>query len=889
MYNSLSISNKQYDYIDLPAYAGAKLAKLPFTLRILLENVLRQSTTGDEMAWEQLADSILNWQPQAHQRPSVPFQPARVLLQDLTGVPLLTDLAAMRSAKARMGADPKSIMPKIPVDVVIDHSLQVDFNQPPNPLERNKALEYERNLERYQLLRWAQEVLPQFRVIPPGKGICHQVNLEFLATVAATSEINGRPLIFPDTVFGADSHTPMINGLGVLGWGVGGIEAVAAMLGKPSELLLPDVIGICLSGSLPEGATPTDLTLTIVEKLRKVGVVGQFVEFFGEGLQRISIPDRAMTANMAPESGATAIYFPVDDETLAYLKLTGRSPENVDLVKNYYKRQNLFRDSFTPNPSFTKEIEIDLSTIKPSLAGPFRPQDRVEVGNLKENLVDALQKSRYEQGFSVSKDRLDDTITIKLNEQSVTLRHGALLIAAITSCTNTSNPMVMLAAGLLAKKAVELGLRVNPTVKCSLMPGSQVVTAYLQAADLLNPLAALGFHLVGYGCGTCIGNSGPLAPEIEAALIKHPIVTASISSGNRNFEGRIHPLTTANYLASPPLIVAYALAGNVNINLENEPLGFASNGKPVFLKEVYPTLQEVENLFKEIQPGLFSTVYDNIFSGDDAWNSLYPNQPSDLFKWDPNSTYITEPPYFEEKIGKRIKQNEQNIKGARVLALLGDSITTDHISPAGTIPVKSPAGEYLCGLGIEPKDFNSYGARRGNDQVMRRSTFANIRLKNIMVPDREGGFTRHFPSGRVMTIYEASDQYQKAGVPLIVIGGKEYGSGSSRDWAAKGPLLLGIRAIIAESFERIHRANLIGMGILPLQFMPGENAEKLGLTGEESFDLIGLDHLSINSICQVRVNRENGEPFTFDTIVRIQTKGELKSYLAGGILSEALL
>lgn len=889
MLNTLSISNERYQYIDLPAYAGDKLAKLPFTLRILLENILRQSISGDGLEFKKLAEAILNWQPQPHQKPSIPFQPARVLLQDLTGVPLLTDLAAMRSAKARMGADPKSIMPMIPVDLVIDHSLQVEFNQPPNPLERNMALEYQRNHERYQLLRWAQEVLPRFRVVPPGKGICHQVNLEFLATVVAKGEINGTPFIYPDTVFGTDSHTPMINGLGVLGWGVGGIEAIAAMLGKPSELLLPNVIGLCLYGSLPQGATPTDLTLSVVEKLRVEGVVGQFVEFFGEGLQSISIPDRAMIANMTPEAGATVIYFPVDDEVLSYLRLTGRSPDDVGLVENYYKRQNLFRDSLTANPNFTKVIEINLSSIKPSLAGPFRPQDRLEIGNLKENLVNSLKKSRYEQGFSISADQMDDEVTIKLNEQSVTLRHGSLLIAAITSCTNTSNPMVMLTAGLLAKKAVALGLSVNSAVKCSLMPGSQVVTAYLKAADLLKPLESLGFHLVGYGCGTCIGNSGPLAPEIEAALLTHPIVTASISSGNRNFEGRIHPSTRANYLASPPLIVAYAIAGNVNINLESEPLGVSSNGKPVFLNEIFPSQQEVENLYKEIQPGLFSSVYENIFSGDDLWNSIYPDHHSDLFLWDSDSTYITEPPYFLGQTEVRVKQQEKSIKGARLLALLGDSITTDHISPAGVIPLESPAGEFLQSKGVKQKDFNTYGARRGNDQVMRRGTFANIRLKNQLVPDREGGFTRHFPSGSVMTIFEASEIYQNEAVPLIIIGGKEYGSGSSRDWAAKGPMFLGVRAIIAESFERIHRANLVGMGILPLAFQPGEDAGMMALTGEECFDLVGLDQLSVNSHCQVWVYRKNGESFSFDTIVKIQTESELQSYLAGGILWEALL
>lgn len=888
MFKTFTYSGNLYHWIDLPDYAGENLSKLPFSLRILLENVLRQSVIADDEDLFTSATDIINWQPNDQHRSSIPFQPSRVLLQDLTGVPLLTDLAAMRSEKARMGADPKSIKPIIPVDLVIDHSLQVDFHKNPNPLERNMALEYQRNRERYQLLRWAQDVLPGFRVVPPGKGIVHQINLEHLATVVSRREFNDQTLIYPDTVFGTDSHTPMINGLGVLGWGVGGIEAIAAMLGKPSELVLPDVIGLRLHGRLSQKATPTDLTLRIVEMLRQEGVVGKFIEIFGEGLQSISIPDRAMIANMSPETGATAIYFPIDNEVLAYLKLTGRQFSDVKLVENYYRRQNLFRNSMTRNPVFTKEINIDLSKIKTSLAGPFRPQDRIEIGHLKHNLSGLLNKNQLKQGFSVPEEKINEKVTIKLDNKTVTLQHGSLLIAAITSCTNTSNPMVMLAAGLLAKKAVDLGLGVSPAIKCSLMPGSQVVTAYLSAAGLLEPLAKLGFHLVGYGCGTCIGNSGPLAPEIETALKKHPLITASISSGNRNFEGRIHPLTRANYLASPPLVVAYAIAGNMLINLDDEPLGTSSNGEPVYLMDIYPSHQEVEQLSELIQPKLFSTVYDNIFTGDKAWQSIYSDNPSDLFKWDSTSTYIKEPPYFGNKTVIDYKENEQNITGARLLAILGDSVTTDHISPAGTIPLESPAGKYLRSIGVEQDDFNTYGARRGNDQVMRRGTFANIRLKNIMVPDREGGFTRHIPSGKKMTIFEASERYLKEKVPLIVVGGKEYGCGSSRDWAAKGPMLLGVRAIIAKSFERIHRANLIGMGILPLEFQPGEDAETLGLDGTESFTLFGLDQLSINSVCQVQVNRENGNSFTFDTIVKINTKGEIWTYLAGGILHEAL-
>lgn len=889
MRNTLAIANKQYQYIDLPAYGGERLIKLPMTLRILLENVLRLSTFRRDKEIHHKAQAILDWQPQAHQRPSVPFQPSRLLLQDLTGVPLLVDLAAMRSEKARMGADPETIAPKIPVDLVIDHSLQVDFNHPPNPRERNMALEYQRNHERYQLLRWAQEVFPRFRVVPPGKGIVHQVNLEYLATVVAKDEHNETSIIYPDTVFGTDSHTTMVNGLGVLGWGVGGIEAIAAMLMKPTDIVLPDVVGLCFHGELPEGTTPTDLTLRIVEILRQEGVVGQFIECFGEGLQNISTPDRAMIANMTPETGATVIYFPVDEETLSYLQLTGRSPNQVAIVENYYKKQSLFRDPLKPSPNFTDVIDIELDRIQPSLAGPFRPQDRLDKNILKHQFIESLKNNRNKHGFSISSDHIADEVTINLNDHPINLRHGSLLIAAITSCTNTSNPMVMLAAGLLAKNAVNLGLEVNPAVKCSLMPGSQVVTAYLERADLLAPLEQLGFSLVGYGCGTCIGNSGPLMPEIESALKLNPLITASVSSGNRNFEGRIHPFTKANYLTSPPLVVAYAIAGRIDIDLTTEPVGITAKGDSVFLEDIYPSRKEVENLYDLIQPELYKSVYANLFSGDDAWNAILPGQSTDLFPWDPNSTYITEPPYFSLNTKENNYRTNKYIEGARILALLGDSVTTDHISPAGIIPVESPAGEYLKSLGVGEKDFNTYGTRRGNDRVMVRGTFANIRLKNLMVPEREGGYTRHCPSGKIMTIFDASQKYKHEGVPLIVIGGKEYGTGSSRDWAAKGPLLLGVRAIIAETYERIHRANLIGMGILPLAFKQGENATTIGLTGKERFDIDGLDLQSTNRICQVRVQHADNTYSSFETIIKIESESELQSFMAGGILWEALI
>jgi aconitate hydratase len=886
--NQIVLSTEDsYQITDLHAFAGKKMTRLPFTMRILLENVLRNSTTGEELNHPSAA--ILNWQPNASQRPAVPFMPSRVLLQDLTGVPLLVDLAAMRSEKARQGADPQTITPRLPVHLVIDHSIQVDFNQHPDSLDRNKTLEYQRNHERYQFLRWAQDAFDQFQVVPPGKGIVHQVNLEYLASVVTQRTENGSHLAFPDTVFGTDSHTPMINGLGVLGWGVGGIEAIAAMLGKPTQLVLPDVIGLTFHGKLPEGSTPTDLTLTIVERLRREGVVGKFVECFGENLAEIPLTDRAMIANMSPESGATVIYFPVDDETLAFLELTGRSPQQVELVEHYCKQQGLFREKNTPQPQYSKIIEIDLTAVKPSLAGPFRPQDRVEIPDLQGLFKESLSQSRDEKGFKLSSEKLEDEVTIILEGNPIKLRHGSLLIAAITSCTNTSNPRVMLAAGLLAKKAVERGLRVSSAVKCSLMPGSQVVTAYLEKAGLLTPLALLGFNLTGYGCGTCIGNSGPLAPEINAAVKEHSLITASILSGNRNFEGRIHPLTKASFLASPPLVVAYALAGRIDIDLTAEPLMTDHNGNPAWFIDLYPTESEVESLIKEIQPELYQSVYANLFKGDQAWDSIKSAQPSLLYTWDEQSTYITEPPYFQNKLPQNEDAASGNILGARVLALLGHSITTDHISPAGSIPRSSPAGEYLLSLGVEEKDFNSFGARRGNDRIMVRGTFYNIRLKNALAQGKEGGYTRHFPDGELMTIYEAAQKYAQEQVPLIVIAGREYGTGSSRDWAAKGALLLGVKAIIAESFERIHRSNLVGMGILPLEFAPGENAHTLGLTGEERYDLLGLDQLKINGNCQVRASREDAECVIFNTTVRTETENELTSFLAGGILYEALL
>jgi len=884
MKSSLTYPAPEFNLLD---FAGERLNQLPFSLRILLENALRHGAKDREAA--QAVDAILNWQPQAVKRPSIPFYPARVLLQDLTGVPLVVDLAAMRSAYVRLGGDPVEITPKIPVDLVIDHSVQVDFTRGPKAFARNSELEYERNQERYQLLRWAQEAFDNFRVVPPGKGIIHQVNLESLASVVTQRVQNGRELTFPDTLVGTDSHTPMINGLGVLGWGVGGIEAIAALLGQSLEVVLPDVIGLELQGQLPSSATPTDLTLTIVQLLRQEGVVGKFIECFGDGLDSIAIPDRAMIANMSPESGATVTLFPVDQWMLDYLTLTGRSPVAVKRVEAYCKAQGLFRETGHRPPRFTKVIRVDLGTVQPSLAGPFRPNDRVTIPILKPDFEARLTHARQNRGFGLSELAEKPAVPVVINGETVTLTHGSLLIAAITSCTNTSNPTVMLSAGLLAQKALARGLQVNHTVKCSLMPGSQVVTAYLERAGLLAPLAELGFTMVGYGCGSCIGNSGPLAPEVAAAVRGTNLVTASISSGNRNFEGRIHALSRANYLASPPLVVAYALAGTVDIDLTTEPLGLDQEGKPVYLQELLPIEGEVHGLMAEIQPELYRQIYADLFTGDARWQSISPAEPTALFPWDPESTYIKEPPYFEGLQVSADLPHLADIQGARVLALLGDSVTTDHISPAGTIPAEGPAGQYLASLGIPETDFNSYGSRRGNDRVMVRGTFANIRLRNHLTPQIEGGFTRVLPKGEVMSIYEAAQTYKGQETPLIVIAGKEYGTGSSRDWAAKGLLLLGVRAVIAESFERIHRSNLVGMSILPLEFQVGQNAEALGLTGEEVYTINGLPGLTPNGHCQVQVEARNGDVKVFEVTARVDTAAELARVRMGGILSEALL
>jgi aconitate hydratase len=866
----------------------ARLAQLPYSIRVLLESLLRLCNER-EITQEDVLH-LAGWQAQAKERPSVPFRPARVIMQDFTGVPAVVDLAAMRSAVKRLGADPRKINPLVPVDLVIDHSVQVDFFADPDALIRNAELEFQRNRERYEFLSWGQKAFRNFRVVPPATGIVHQVNLEYLARVVLVDEMDGERVAFPDTLVGTDSHTTMINGLGVLGWGVGGIEAEAAMLGMPIDLATPDVVGFKLEGELREGVTATDLTLTITQMLRQRGVVEKFVEFFGPGLDSMSLPDRATIANMAPEYGATMGFFPVDEETLRYLRNTARSPELVDLVEQYTKEQGLFRTSTAPQPSYTDVLELDLSRVEPSLAGPKRPQDRVRLSEVKNAFQKALTAPIQERGYELTAEALNNSGRIGVNGGSIELRHGAVVIAAITSCTNTSNPSVMLAAGLLAKKAVERGLRVKPYVKTSLAPGSRVVSEYLEKAGLLQPLSELGFNVVGYGCTTCIGNSGPLPGEVVKAISGANVVAAAVLSGNRNFEGRVHPLTRANYLASPPLVVAYALAGSVDVDLTREPVGLDREGNPVYLQDIWPSGEEIhQTMAQALSASLFAEKYANVFDGNPMWNEVaarHGEQVTDVYNWDEKSTYIQEPPFFQNFTLELPKLTD--IVEARVLAFLGDSITTDHISPAGSIAADSPAGKYLQEKGVSVRDFNSYGSRRGNDRVMTRGTFANIRLKNRLLPGVEGGFTKHFPDGRQMPIYDAAMKYQTEGVPLIILAGKEYGSGSSRDWAAKGTLLLGVRAVLAESFERIHRSNLIGMGVLPLQFQSGESADSLGLDGSETFTIGGLAKLGVNQPLVMTASKANDQKRRFTVIARLYSPVELEIYRNGGILQTVL-
>ncbi len=855
--STLKVGSTSYKYHSLKKVKN--ITHLPFSLKILLENLLRFE--DDIMVKKEHIAALINWNPKAEPSHEIQFMPARVLLQDFTGVPAIADLAAMRSAIKKLGGDPNRINPLQPADLVIDHSVQVDQYGAPDSFKTNADLEFERNKERYQFLRWGQNAFKNFRVVPPDTGIVHQVNLEYLSHIAMT---NKEGWIYPDTLVGTDSHSTMINGLGVLGWGVGGIEAEAALLGQPCSMLIPQVIGFKMSGELPTGTTATDLVLTVTQILRKKGVVGKFVEFFGPGLKSLSLADRATIANMAPEYGATIGLFPVDEKTMAYFKLTGRE-EKIPLIEAYFKEQGLFYLADQPEPHYTDIVALDLSTVEPSMAGPSRPQDRVSLKNVSTSFKEFLGPKE-----------------VKLNE----LGHGSVVIAAITSCTNTSNPSVLVAAGLLAKNAVALGLQTKPWVKTSLAPGSKVVTDYLTESGLMSELQSLGFYLVGYGCTTCIGNSGPLSQPIAKKITEEDLVVSAVLSGNRNFEGRVHAQVRANYLASPPLVVAYALAGNIDIDLTKEPLGKTTQGKPVYLKEIWPSPEQVSQYVEKfVTSSQFKKSYAQVFSGDQSWNEL--KIPSgDLYQWDSKSTYIKEPPFFAE-----IQKNPAplvDIQKGRVLALLGDSVTTDHISPAGSFNKASPAGEYLIGLGCDPKDFNSYGSRRGNHEVMVRGTFANIRLKNKLVPGIEGGVTRHLPDGKQMSIFEASQHYLSEKVPLLIIAGKEYGTGSSRDWAAKGPKLLGITAVIAESFERIHRSNLVGMGILPLQFMPGESATSLGVTGLELFDITGLKEIKTAQTVSVKMTKPDGTRKTLSTLCRIDTPNELEYFRHSGILPYVL-
>ena len=847
------------------------IEKLPFSLRILLENLLRFEDGRFVHAND--IKSLAKWTPNGPEK-EIAFMPARILLQDFTGVPAIVDLATMREAMHKMGGNPKRINPLFPAELVIDHSVQVDSFGGANSFGLNAELEFQRNVERYAFLRWGQTAFRNFKVVPPDTGICHQVNIEFLARVVCSMPNGNRLEAFPDSLVGTDSHTTMVNSLGVFGWGVGGIEAEAAMLGQPLSMLVPQVVGFKLHGRLKEGATATDLVLTVTEILRKKGVVGKFVEFFGSGLTSLSVPDRATIANMAPEYGATMGFFPVDDETLAYLRFTARSHEQIALVEAYCKEQMLFRTDKTPDPSYSDVLELDLGSVEATVAGPKRPQDRVALKNAKTSFTKVVE------GLPTKH------VAVKNNGDAFDLSSGAVVIAAITSCTNTSNPSLMLGAGLLAKKAVERGLQVKPWVKTSLAPGSKVVTDYLNASGLMSYLEKLKFHLVGYGCTTCIGNSGPLPEPIGAAIKENNMVAVAVLSGNRNFEGRVHPLVRANYLASPPLVVAYALAGRMDMDLTTEALGNDTAGKPVYLRDIWPTAQEVEKTVRAaVTKEQFRKTYSEVFEGDAHWKAM-PVPQGDLYQWDANSTYIKLPPYFENMPKKPAPLAD--IHGARVLAVLGDSVTTDHISPAGSIAVDSPAGKYLIAHGVKPHEFNSYGARRGNHEVMMRGTFANIRLRNQLAPGTEGSWTLHLPDGEKMFIYDAAVKYREDGVPLVVLAGKEYGSGSSRDWAAKGTRLLGVRAVIAESFERIHRSNLVGMGVLPLEFKQGETRESLGLTGNEVFEIEGVASMAPRGDVTVGAKAPDAKKKEFTATVRVDTPEELSYYQHGGILQYVL-
>ena len=887
--DSLSLDGRTYAFHSLRALPGAAVSRLPYSLKILLENLLRHedgsSVTRDDI------QALLDWQPHAAPSKEIAYRPARVLMQDFTGVPAVVDLAAMREAMLNMGGNPSGINPLQPADLVIDHSVQVDNFASSNALSLNSALEYERNRERYQFLKWGQSAFRNFRVVPPETGIVHQVNLEFLAQVAFTYERDGATWVCPDTLVGTDSHTTMVNGLGILGWGVGGIEAEAGMLGQPVSMLLPQVVGFELTGRLAEGSTATDLVLAIVEQLRRHGVVGKFVEFFGDGLDELPLADRATIANMAPEYGATCGLFPVDSETLAYLSLTGRTEQQVRLVEAYARAQGFFRLPGDAPAAYSETLRLDMADVVPSVAGPKRPQDRIALRDSARSFESMLGETLAARGASSGQSAVavsaePTAVKTSVRGSECLLEHGAVVIAAITSCTNTSNPAVMIGAGLVAKKAVEKGLQVKPWVKTSLAPGSKVVTDYLAKSGLDTYLDMIGFNLVGYGCTTCIGNSGPLPEEISAAIREGDLVVASVLSGNRNFEGRVHSEVRANYLASPPLVVAYAIAGNMQIDLVNDPLGQDLEGNDVYLSDLWPSQQEIARTTAEVvDSAMFRDSYANVYGGTQRWRDLSATR-SDLFAWDEGSTYVRRPPYFDSMRAEPAPVSE--ISGARVLAVLGDSVTTDHISPAGAIKADSPAGRYLIEHDVAPKDFNSYGSRRGNHEVMMRGTFANVRLRNLLAPGTEGGWTLHLPDGELLSIYEAAMRYRDEGVPLVIIAGREYGTGSSRDWAAKGPSLLGVRAVLAVSYERIHRSNLVGMGILPLQFLDGDDSDSLGLTGRERISISGLGDGSASTVRVDAVPEGAGAAISFQARVRIDTPKEVEYYRHGGILQYSL-
>ncbi|MGG5808806.1 aconitate hydratase AcnA [Falsiroseomonas sp. CW058] len=878
---TLKVDGKDYNYFSLPEAAASigDISRLPFSLKVLLENVLRFEDGRSYTVAD--AKAIAEWVKDARSAKEVPFRPARILLQDFTGVPAVVDLAAMRDALGTLGGDPRKVNPLVPVDLVIDHSVMVDVSGSKDALQKNVDIEFERNGERYEFLRWGQSAFANFRVVPPGTGICHQVNLEYLAQVVWTAQDGPDTYAFPDSCYGTDSHTTMVNGLGVLGWGVGGIEAEAAMLGQPIAMLIPDVIGFKLIGKVREGVTATDLVLTVTQMLRKKGVVGKFVEFFGPGLEDLPLADRATIGNMAPEYGATCGFFPVDKTTIDYLRLSGRDEHRIALTEAYLKAQGMWRDASTPDPVFTDTLELDLSTVEPSMAGPKRPQDRVALSNV----AASFSKDLAAGTMGVPGDKAE--LRVPVEGANYDLGHGDVVIAAITSCTNTSNPYVLVAAGLVARKARAKGLTPKPWVKTSLAPGSQVVTEYLDKAGLSADLDALGFQTVGYGCTTCIGNSGPLADEIVDAVENNRLVVSSVLSGNRNFEGRVHANVRANYLASPPLVVAYALAGTVKINLTTEPLGTGSDGQPVYLRDIWPTQKEVnDTVHSVVTRKMFMERYGDVFKGPAQWQAIRVDADSDTYRWNGGSTYVQNPPYFT---GMTMEVSAiAPVQGARILASLGDSITTDHISPAGSIKKASPAGDYLLERQVLQRDFNSYGARRGNHEVMMRGTFANIRIKNELAPGTEGGVTKHHPSGEVLPIYDAAMKYKKEGVPLVIFGGKEYGTGSSRDWAAKGTFLLGVKAVIAESFERIHRSNLVGMGVLPLVFKEGEDRKSLGITGAETIDLLGIEELKPRMDVTMVIHRPDGSTHRTTLLCRVDTADEVEYYRNGGILNYVL-